>query len=423
MNFLVLTQSTGRIIGPVARLLGVLMNGLFNVLSAIGLPNIGLAIILFTIIVNIILLPLTYKQQKGMKITAIVNPEIQKINAKYKGKKDQDSMMKQQAETKEIYNRYGYSPTSGCLPVFIQLPILWALYRVIYQIPGYVTSIKEQFQGIVDLAVNQNGFASKIGEFAETYKMTGDKYDLSGTTTESMNQIIDLFYKFTDNDWATFKSSFPAIADQITPYVSNIRKMNSFIFGINMAEAPGFKLTIALIIPILAFLSQWISMRITTKMNGTGSGDPNDPTSATMKSMNTFMPIFSAYLCISFPAGIGVYWIASAVVRTIIQVILNNHFDKIGSDKIIDEAIAKQNKKRVKEGIPEINKDGSYVHNKNKNSASTTAVEAPAKKMPDFKKNVSDSSAYYDANKTYEKGSISARARMVQDLNNKEKKN
>lgn len=417
MNFIVLSQASGRIIGPVAKLLGVLMNGLFNMLSAIGLPNIGLAIILFTIIVNIILLPLTYKQQKGMKITAIVNPEIQKVTAKYKGKKDQESMQKQQMETKEIYDRYGYSPTSGCLPVLVQLPILWALYRVIYQIPGYVGSIKAQFQGIVDLAINQNGFASKIGEFAETYKVVGDKYDYSGTTPESVNQIIDLFYKFSDKDWTSFKSAFPAIADQITPYIDNIRKMNSFVLGINMAEAPGFKFTIALLIPVLAFLSQWISMQITTKMNGTAN-NPDDPTAATMKSMNFFMPVFSAYLCISFPAGIGVYWIASAVVRTIIQVILNHHFDKIGSDKIIDEAIAKQNQKRAKEGIPEINKDGSYVHGKNKASAAN-AVEAPKKRMPDFKKNVADSSAYYDVNKTYEKGSISAKARMVQNLNDK----
>ena len=102
-----------------------------------------------------------------------------------------------------------------------------------------------------------------------------------------------------------------------------------------------------------------------------------------------------------------------------IQVCVNKYFDMIGVDSIIEKNIEKQNKKRAKQGLPEINADGSYVHgNSNMNSSANT--EKKERIIPVIEKNTSDSSAYY--NKTYDKGSIAARARMVQDFNDKEKK-
>ena len=93
MNGILLTQNSTFIIGQVAWLLGKIMEGIFEVLNMIGIPNIGLAIILFTIVVNLLMMPLTIKQQKFSKLSAIMQPEIQKIQKKYQGKKDQDSMM------------------------------------------------------------------------------------------------------------------------------------------------------------------------------------------------------------------------------------------------------------------------------------------------------------------------------------------
>ena len=87
MTGVILTQYQGSIVGPIAKLLGYLMNGIFTVLDKIGIPNIGLAIIIFTIVVNLCLLPLTYKQQKFSKLQAKMSPELQAIQAKYKGKK------------------------------------------------------------------------------------------------------------------------------------------------------------------------------------------------------------------------------------------------------------------------------------------------------------------------------------------------
>ena len=149
MTGVLLTQYQGRIVGPVAWLLGHLMNGIFNVLNAIGIPNIGLAIIIFTIVIYLCLLPLTYKQQKFSKLQAKMSPELQAIQAKYKGKKDNDSMLAMQQETKEVYAKYGVSQTGSCLQLIIQMPILFALYRVIYSIPAYVTIVKNAFSPLV----------------------------------------------------------------------------------------------------------------------------------------------------------------------------------------------------------------------------------------------------------------------------------
>ena len=110
MTGIVLTKYSGFILGPIARVLGVLMEGIFNILNIIGIPNIGLSIIIFTIVIYLLMMPLTIKQQKFSKLSAKMNPELQAIQAKYKNKKDNDSMMAMNEETRAVYAKYGVSP-------------------------------------------------------------------------------------------------------------------------------------------------------------------------------------------------------------------------------------------------------------------------------------------------------------------------
>ncbi|MBQ4308895.1 MAG: membrane protein insertase YidC, partial [Lachnospiraceae bacterium] len=131
MPFAVLTQSTTPIIGWIAQLFGIIMNAIYNGLARIGIENIGLCIIIFTVFVNIVLLPLTIKQQKTTKITSFIQPEIKKVQSKYKGKNDMESRQRMNDEVQAVYDKYGASMTSGCLPLIIQLPILYGLYAVI----------------------------------------------------------------------------------------------------------------------------------------------------------------------------------------------------------------------------------------------------------------------------------------------------
>ena len=160
------------IIKQIAWLLGQVMNGIFNVLSAIGIENIGVCIIIFTIIVYTLMIPLTIKQQKFSKMSAVMQPEIKKIQKKYEGKKDQASMMKQQEEINMVYEKYGTSMSGGCLPMLIQMPILFALYQVIQNIPAYVGSVKAVFEGVCTNILAVNGFTDIIQKFITDNKMT-----------------------------------------------------------------------------------------------------------------------------------------------------------------------------------------------------------------------------------------------------------
>ena len=114
-----MTQYDGAILGPIAKVLGLLMEGIFKVLDLIGIPNIGLSIILFTILIYLLMLPLTIKQQKFSKLSAKMNPEIQAIQAKYKNRKDNESMMAMNEETNAVYAKYGVSPTGSCVQLLI----------------------------------------------------------------------------------------------------------------------------------------------------------------------------------------------------------------------------------------------------------------------------------------------------------------
>ena len=150
MYELLLTQYSGKFLGPIAKLLGYLMNGIYLFWSNLfNVQNIGLCIITFTVIIYVAMLPLTIKQQKFSKLNQVMQPEIKKIQDKYRGRKDTASQQAMQEETQAIYDKYGVSPTGSCLQLVIQIPILWSLYRVIYNVPAYVPSIKEKFSEAV----------------------------------------------------------------------------------------------------------------------------------------------------------------------------------------------------------------------------------------------------------------------------------
>ena len=361
MEFLLLTKSSAFIIGPVATVLGWIMDLIYNVCAAIGIHNIGVCIILFTIITNLLMLPLTIRQQKFSKLNAAMNPEIQAIQNKYKDKKDQATMQKQQAEIQAVYEKYGSNPTSGCLPMLIQLPIMFALYRVIYNIPAYIGAIKDVYLQVATPL--QNIFTSQtvvesytqFVELAKSNNLVVDKYSYT-----EVNRIVDLLYQFDQSEWNKLGEIFPDLSQVISSTADEVINLNRFIGGINLMEAPGFKLSVALIIPILAGVTQWISTKVlSVDSPSTSNNDQSNTMAATMKSMNTFMPLMSAFICISLPSCIGIYWVASSVVRTFIQLYVNHTMKNVDIDDLIRQNIEKQNKKREKKGLPPISANAS----------------------------------------------------------------
>ena len=299
MAGILLTQSSTFIIGDVAKILGWIMDVLFRFVdNVLGIQNIGLCIILFTIIIYLLMMPLTIKQQKFSKLSAKMNPEIQAVQKKYANKRDNDSMMAMNEETKAIYAKYGVSPTGSCVQLLIQMPILFALYRVIMNVPAYVSSVKDVF---VELATKILA-APGGSEFMQELSTNGALY-IEGKDFTQLNTIIDVLYKLQDSGKATWQmliDQFPEMESLIVSTQSTINEMNNF--GINIANSPwntmksafaagAFLLVIgALIIPFLAGFTQWLNVKLMPQASV--NDDPNNSMNATMKSMNTMMILF-----------------------------------------------------------------------------------------------------------------------------------
>lgn len=335
MDILVLTQQSG-ILKPFAIVLGYIMNYIYRFLENFGISNVALTIILFTLVVNVLMIPLTVRQQKFSKMSSIMNPELQKIQKKYEGKRDERSMRMQQAETQAVYDKYGASPAGGCLPMLIQLPILFALYRVIYNVPAYVQPIKEVYESIATPIMNTSGADGIMQTLISDMSLRVSNFDIT-----NIDKIIDALYLVKSTGWETVSSAFASSTDvvnAIATYSPQIIKMNSIVGGLTISDPPVvFSNGITgifpgVLIPILAAASQWVQMKVSTKNQKI---DLESQMGSTMNTMNMMMPLMSLFFCTTLPAGIGIYWIASAVIRTIFYMIIDK-FSEQDPEQIIE---------------------------------------------------------------------------------------
>lgn len=348
MNKLFLTSSSqavgyekyGKILWPIVIFLGWVLNKIFyfltNVLPFPEKGSVAVAITILTILIYMCLLPLTYRQQKFSILSKKMQPEISKIREKYQNRKDQASMVAMQEETQAVYDKYGISMMGSCLQLFIQMPILFALYRVFYNISDFIIA-------------------------------SDDAYRLFNLTIQ-------------DNPWALIKSNLH----------SNI--------GV---------VIVALLFPVFSYLSQVINMKVSQT-----NTDPNDPTMAQMRTMNLMMPLMSGFIAFTVPVGLSFYWIIGAVVRTVQQVILNKHFEKIDLADLIEANKEKAAKKAEKRGIRR-----AQIYN--------AANMSTKNKLSDKANYVNDSvdslEKANDMRKNARKGSLASKANLVNDFNNNNK--
>lgn len=327
-------------------LFGKFMDGIMIVLDKCGIHNIALCIVIFTIITKMVLTPFTVKQQKSSRMSALIQPEIAAIQKKYKGKNDSVSQQKMLAEQRAVQEKYGVSMTAGCLPLLIQMPILFALYPVIYNMDKYVAY----------LAVLKD--------------------------------------KLTD---------------------AQLLKMYRFM-GINLSENPGFKLSLALIIPILVGVSQYVSTKVS--MGSQPAPSKDNPMGNSMKSMNVIMPIMLAVFAINLPAFLGLYWIVQALVMAVQSYFINKRLSKKSVDEMIKENIEKANKKRAKKGLPEFSEKA--------NMSTRNIVTASSKQQSNMsnqeKEEARKKATEYYNSKAATPGSLAAKANMVRDYNERTKK-
>ena len=361
MSDLFLTAYNGSILGPIAKVLGWIMDKIYVFLATIGIENIALTIFVFTIFIYLCMFPLTYKQQKFAVLTRKMQPEMKAIQDKYKGKKDQQSMQKQQEETQALYDKYGISPTGSCIYMLIQMPILFALYRVFYNVPAYISSVKNVFTELVNGIMATDGFASIMTNIADEAKLRAVTYDFTASdSTAVSNYLVDVLYKLPASGWEAVTENFPALTNSIDAVIAKLEKIN-YLFVLNISDTPlnlikdgwasdskNFALIIcALLVPVCSYLSQMLNIKLTPQ---TTEGQ-SEQMAAQMKTMNLMMPLMSLFIAFTVPVGLGLYWIAGALVRVVQQYFLNKHFEKIDLESIIEKNKDKAAAKAEKRGI------------------------------------------------------------------------
>jgi len=413
-----LLTKSGGFLGPVATVLGYVMSGIFAILVAINIPNIGLAIILFTIVIYMLMLPLTYRQQKFSRMTPLMNPELNAIREKYKGKQDQVSMQRMNEETQMVYAKYGVNPAGSCVQLAIQMLILFPLYRVIMNIPAYVSQVKDVFTSLAGQLYTTAGAEEYLKEIATGIQAT----TINKSFTE--NTIIDTLYKFRPATWTGLAEKFPDLSDVIAKTQKTIGGMNNFL-GLDIANTPMniirehasvWLVIAAVLVPILAALSQWISVKLS--MAGSPQPEGNDQMAGTMKTMNNVMPLMSAFFCLTLPVGMGIYWIMSAVVRTVQTWFINKRLEKVDMTELLKKNMEKNKKKMEKKGgvtASQITQNAAINTRNIENQNRPESRLERAKKLSKEAGSISDDAV--QQKKEYRPGSLAEKANMVSVYN------
>lgn len=432
MTEMLLTAYDGAILGPIAKVLGWLMNGIYYLMTMVGLENISLAIILFTIVIYALMFPFTYKQQKFSMLQQKMAPELQAINKKYNGKKDQASMMAMQEETQAVYEKYGVSMMGSCGQMLITMPLLFSLYYVFQNVPAYVTRVKSIFTPLVDGIVMTPGFQDKMTKLVtdlRIYTRPMADFTLENTVENAerlSNYVTDVLYKMNSTGWDQLKGVFPDLSAEISSTYETVSHVNN-LFGMNISDTPwqiikfnfaemsnGFEIGAllmligALMIPVISYLSQILNMKLMPQASG--GNDQADAMAQQMKMMNRIMPLFSFVMCFTVPVGLGIYWIGGAVVRSVQQVLLNRHFKKVNLEDIIKKNQEKMKKKREKMGIAENQISNAARMNTKKIAEPQTQKMSSAEREKQLEKATA-------AKQNAKAGSMAAKANMVREFN------
>lgn len=432
MSDILLTAYPGSILGPIAKLLGMLMDWIYSGISDITggrVESVVLSIVIITIIIYMCLLPLTIKQQKFSKLSQKMQPEMQAIQAKYKDKKDQASMMAMQEETQLLYQKYGISPMGSCVQMLIQMPILFALYRVFYNIPAYLSGVKGSFTGLVDSIQQTSGYQDTLVSLMEKYNVVTSSglnasnaasklADASGDTLS--NYIIDILYKLPSKGWDALMDGkfFDGIQSAVEKTHDALLHFNYFL-GLNISDTPWYIIKsnftdkpdkwllfviLALLIPVLSYLTQMLNIKLMPQAtNG------NDQMANQMKMMNLMMPLMSLFICFTVPVGLGIYWICSALVRGIQQFFVNRHIENLDLEAVMAKNEEKAKKKREKMGLSEdYIKKAAQIKTKSIDSKANVSTSADTEEKL-------AKAAEYKANA--KAGSLASKANMVKEFN------
>ena len=254
------------------------------------IPNYGICLILFTVMVRAILFPLSIKQQKSSAKMSVFQPKMAEIQKKYANNKE-----KQQEEMMKLYQDHGYNPMSGCLPLLIQFPILFGIIDVVYNPLKHILRIPS------DVITQLTDIVSQHMEMFNP--------------SQAQLQIVSAIQNPDNLSW------FSSIS---TEYVDKIANFDYSLFGLNLGIVPEMSLNWMLLVPILSGVTSFLVSYISMKTNP--SMETNQQSGCMMKGMMYGMPLFSVWIAFTVPVGVGIYWIVSNVLAGAQSIILNKMY-------------------------------------------------------------------------------------------------
>ena len=277
------------------------MKWCYEIFDSLG--GYAIALLAFSLLVQIILFPFGIKQQKNSQKQAKLRPKEAAIRKKYAGRTDRATQMKMQEEMQKLYQEENFSPLSGCLPLLIQFPILIALFYVIKSPLSYISGMEE------GLVLQLNDFMAGI---SDVFK--------SGAKLNAIDEI-SLIREINLNSAAVLKEFPNLFNDYVIP---NFSMFGNFI-DLSLKPTVAFDGNWALItIPVLTFLSAYYGQKLTRKF--TYQSPVNAEAQSSMKLMNVMMPLFSAYLSFIWPAAMGLYWTYRSILSFIQQFLLSRMY-------------------------------------------------------------------------------------------------
>lgn len=352
MNYVILAATGNWLLKPFALILSFIFNGIFYVVSLLTThQSLAITIILFTFVVRTLMMPLMLKQQRSSRVMMRLQPKVEKIQDKYKNKKDPESNQRMQLEIQDLYRKNKANPMSGCLPLLIQMPILFALFEILRNVPFYVNQIGDVYGSIAAQVQNVNGYANLLtSNFENVIKGLSD-FEM-GTT----NSMIDLLYHLSREQWNTLKD-ITGLAGNVT-FENNYalqEAYNTFGFGaftFNLSEAPGWA-GLGFIFPLISggstFLQSFLMQRANERRQKMASPDGQIKKQNSMKMMTYIFPIMIAFFTASMPLGLGLYWIAGNIFGIFSQMISDSIIDREEYREALKRRDELVEKKRLKE--------------------------------------------------------------------------
>ena len=295
--------------------LALILKGIFLLVG-----NYGWSILIFAVLMKFVLLPIAVKGEKGRLRMNQMQPKIKKLDEKFHGDKRNP---KYQEELQALYKTEGYSPTSGCLPQLIQLPLIFGIWNAVRRPLTYVCNFSEQLiYDVVKTIVNSGRTGGILDKLVTLFTKDGSLLSATDVISRSKTSEIYIAQAINEN-----KETIDGLKDLVTGKTLIDTKFMGIDLGVTASDAKGWFLLIPVIAAVTSFLVSFLSAKLTqTNIN------KNDPAARSMNSVMYVMPLFSLWIGYSMNFGVALYWISSNLL-SLAQTILLRKFVHLDDPK------------------------------------------------------------------------------------------